>query len=550
MFTRQQLRELATPASFSRGQAYFEEGAVGRIRYREQDNFYSAIVSGSADYGVELSLAEDENAPDFFCDCPYNYEGICKHAVALGLAVLARNDDAMAQPPAPLKKPKQPPAPAAKQVAAPAGPSAAELERAIKEVSKPDKLKFLEQHLRQQPALASAFVLHFYDSPSPTDPLDADAALPPLHTLREELRLALTRLRFDQDNLFSADGSPLPVNSYYIQRPALLEQAIGIVYVVLRPVAAAVCGALAAARLAEGLRRLQGAWAGVQATMRPAADVFWLFSGSYAYTISQSWLTLLRETGVLELLAETPFEAGEAGRCVPGLVRPVLESTPPTPRWTTPKYAPYAPPVDASGGMQLLLAAAANPSLAPLLWPVLQPHEPRLSQSLRLQLAAGLRDWQTWTTLALAEGQLVPATAQRLLRFYLDRADRPALLRAANTLLGYQKEVVGAFVLMYVKATEDRPLYVKALTLRALQEQEFADFDELSGLWEPEERQRFVAQVLGKQKQSFRPLFCARVLAAEHRAPEILALALKLDWHPRPYAHPTRTDQANLLDLE
>ena len=170
MFSRQELKNMATPASFSRGQAYFEEGAVGRIRHRAEDNFYSAIVSGTADYGVELNLAEDENDPDFFCDCPYDYEGIYKHAVALGLAVLEKIEtkapyveaDAKhaAKSVAATKAAAKPAPPTTPATAAPPV-SASELEAALRDVPKPEQLKFLALHLRQNPTLARAFLTQF-----------------------------------------------------------------------------------------------------------------------------------------------------------------------------------------------------------------------------------------------------------------------------------------------------------------------------------------------------------------------------------------------------
>ncbi|SMB87728.1 hypothetical protein SAMN00120144_1403 [Hymenobacter roseosalivarius DSM 11622] len=75
-------------------------------------------------------------------------------------------------------------------------------------------------------------------------------------------------------------------------------------------------------------------------------------------------------------------------------------------------------------------------------------------------------------------------------------------------------------------------LYVKALTQRAEASQEFADFEELAGLWTAKERAASVKQVLETRKARFSPLF--RALAAENRPADILSLALQLDWHPWP----------------
>ena len=84
MFTREYLQSLATAIVFGRGKACFQSGSVGRIT-REGDKF-TAKVRGSYLYKAQLTLRP--NGAKLQCNCPYEFEGICKHAVALGLAVL------------------------------------------------------------------------------------------------------------------------------------------------------------------------------------------------------------------------------------------------------------------------------------------------------------------------------------------------------------------------------------------------------------------------------------------------------------------------------
>lgn len=84
MFTREYLQALAAASVYSQGQEYFRAGSVGRI-IREGDKF-TAKVQGSYPYKVQLTLKAD--GAKLECNCPYEFEGSCKHAVALGLAVL------------------------------------------------------------------------------------------------------------------------------------------------------------------------------------------------------------------------------------------------------------------------------------------------------------------------------------------------------------------------------------------------------------------------------------------------------------------------------
>ncbi|MFG2226339.1 SWIM zinc finger domain-containing protein [Streptomyces sp. NPDC048644] len=82
------LRALAGPRSFERGRGYLDAVTAMEVG----DGWITATVHGTTAYAVELSLG----GPDGLggeCDCPYGVEGnFCKHLVALGLTVLARED--------------------------------------------------------------------------------------------------------------------------------------------------------------------------------------------------------------------------------------------------------------------------------------------------------------------------------------------------------------------------------------------------------------------------------------------------------------------------
>ncbi len=79
------LQELATHSSYQRGEAYYKRGAV-RSLTREHDRF-TATVRGTYQYQITITT-ESKDLPRFFCTCPYDWGGICKHAVAAGLAII------------------------------------------------------------------------------------------------------------------------------------------------------------------------------------------------------------------------------------------------------------------------------------------------------------------------------------------------------------------------------------------------------------------------------------------------------------------------------
>ncbi|MFD9599849.1 SWIM zinc finger domain-containing protein [Streptomyces sp. NPDC059970] len=84
-FDKNDLRALAGPRSFERGQGYVD--AVTAVEVG--DSWITATVHGTDAYAVELSLGGPGRLGGE-CDCPYGMEGnFCKHLVALGLTALA-----------------------------------------------------------------------------------------------------------------------------------------------------------------------------------------------------------------------------------------------------------------------------------------------------------------------------------------------------------------------------------------------------------------------------------------------------------------------------
>ncbi len=83
-FTIDDIEELATSRSFERGEDYFLSGEVSKIV--KKGNLFEGIVYGSRKYKVSLNITT--NQLNFKCNCPYDFGGICKHEVALALAIL------------------------------------------------------------------------------------------------------------------------------------------------------------------------------------------------------------------------------------------------------------------------------------------------------------------------------------------------------------------------------------------------------------------------------------------------------------------------------
>jgi len=81
------IREQSTAKSFQRGEAYYHEDSVMSLFLRGQN--LEAKVAGSehSGYRVTVELA-DNYITSVYCTCPYDYDGWCKHIVAVLLAYL------------------------------------------------------------------------------------------------------------------------------------------------------------------------------------------------------------------------------------------------------------------------------------------------------------------------------------------------------------------------------------------------------------------------------------------------------------------------------
>ncbi|MEM7375002.1 MAG: SWIM zinc finger family protein [Bacteroidota bacterium] len=76
------LRQLATSQSFQRGEDYFESGLVSKLIKKGHE--YEGEVEGSRKYRQHINT---KNGFEGSCTCPYDFGGICKHLVAVGLAI-------------------------------------------------------------------------------------------------------------------------------------------------------------------------------------------------------------------------------------------------------------------------------------------------------------------------------------------------------------------------------------------------------------------------------------------------------------------------------
>jgi len=94
-FTFEDFSERIDPIIFSRGYDYWEQGRVVELEPTGEETWF-ARVEGTESYLVNLGL-EDDGSVFYDCTCPYDAGPVCKHVVAVLLAITdgtrERNED-------------------------------------------------------------------------------------------------------------------------------------------------------------------------------------------------------------------------------------------------------------------------------------------------------------------------------------------------------------------------------------------------------------------------------------------------------------------------
>lgn len=140
-----QLEQTVDPVIFERGLAYYKAGSVVDL-HEDNTGQWDASVLGSEEYFTSVVL-EGSEVVEAECDCPYDWGRVCKHMVAVLLAVRERIQ-INASKPKPKKKPR--------------AKSLAQIVKAIKnDITVEDLLEFIQIHGKKDKDLKNAFVLHF-----------------------------------------------------------------------------------------------------------------------------------------------------------------------------------------------------------------------------------------------------------------------------------------------------------------------------------------------------------------------------------------------------
>ncbi|OGX87653.1 hypothetical protein BEN47_00340 [Hymenobacter lapidarius] len=496
MFTRQTLRRLASDKVFDRGQDLYEAGAVKKLE-RPGPTRFLARVKGTYSYNTMAWLASGD--VEFSCDCPYDFEGICKHCVALGLAILDKYGASL-------------PAAAAAETAA-ANAHAPALAAAWADRPEADKLRFLHQALAKSDDLARQF-LAFGAASVPTAAPAVTTAADLLDTLAERLTDTLSALVFDEDFWEQSQAYDA-----YDESDSLYTAGLEEISTELELFVRELLGLARAGQLVLALRYWATASLAIFQVEEPALDDFGIF-GDYGTDVLERWETDLQAAGWPQVLLAAVLPPTELAAALRWLGEYLAS---PPGQWTNFE----------GSWLPLLLAFAADASAAPQLADALQNAKlsPEARTRLTLQTARTLPDEAAW---AAAAATLLPTdatVAQQLLYFYHSKGEGAARLRTAEKAFATWPDRFGGFVLDIFTPETAPALYRAALRHRALANHSLPDFALLGPLLSAAEVAGFVQAAVDRARASHHGVaFAADLLAQQADTNSLRKFVLGLEW--------------------
>ena len=509
MLTTATLRALANTSSYTKGLTYHRQNAVGKIT--QSGRIFAARVTGSYNYRVTLDLADD-TAPEFTCSCPYNFDGICKHAVALGVAVINQFD--LTKLPAPLPT----------------------LTEAWGQASAALKEDFLLRLLHRDAATARAFAQAVVKAAT-----DSRKTQKGGKQTATDLAEALAAMRFDESLADEIDDQPDDYDdedegyddyeSDYDQDRLDQMRAVAEEHVaaVLRPAAERLTTRLRAGHVAATLAEWHATITALDTVEEPEYDEFDLFADDYPEHLVLTWQQELAAAGWLAVLSTSALPTTER-KTVQVWLTQVLSANAPEPE-----------PEVAAGWQAVLLAlAATEEKLAAQLPALLKkaawlPAEARAAVLLRV--ARTTHDDSLWATTAEPLADTDAAVATQLLHFYRNANDKENHRRAAARALAAFPAQFHAYILEHFSPTHADGLHLDALRYRCRTTASLADYDELAAQLTAPQLRKF-ADDLSRERNNTdaHARFVGEILNRQRRPDDLLAYLLRLDWFALPDA--------------
>lgn len=485
------LIDLANQKSFDRGEDYYENGYVKNIVKR--GDVYEGIVLGSEKYKVTLDMSYD--MPDFECSCPYDFGGICKHAVAFGLAVI--NEEF---------KDKVVSVPNANQIL----PD--KFKACYENADTQKKLDFLKQILDKDTDLQS----QFSEFVSKLDDEPANISLVDIETVKEEVFDALTSIDFN--DIFESHD---PYSYGYYDDEGYIDEAYDAITEELGNFTDKAVSFLKKGNLTDGLRILTGMYEGIQNLPEIDDCDYDIFGDSYDREVFEQLKNEFKKAfDIFETTIKSEQQAKEAVD--------LLFS-----RYTLKQGVEVGKEneiffYDLKVFERVLIALIINQQMADYVQEQIKKNNLGKSPSIAyvmMKIAETSGDEKRWIENAEKYAEFEPTLARQLMEKYKKNNKSDDFNRMAEMAFKKWPDVFALCLIENLDKESKKTLYVKALKQYVPQKRSKTHYLMLREYISPEERIKFV----DKQKDNYDMRFYINLLEIEKRYEDILHIAKTKD---------------------
>jgi hypothetical protein len=502
MFTKKDVQQLANSTSYQRGQSYFNSGSVKKLK--RNGNVFEAKVHGSEKYDVSLTLDKKENIEDYDCDCPYNYDGACKHVVAVGLAVLDQTaigkikiDIAKTVVFEEIKTPKL------------------TFTEGFEKSDDSQKIAFLAQLLQKDISLQQSFVQFIISLQQPIiQPVNVSA----IDQISTEVYEALSDLSFDEDTLSEYSDDDDDYNDYY-DEGYNEDSAETMVEEVLEPYKNRIELYLNEGRLLDAFTIWLGVYEGILAAIAPEEDEYDMV-GDYVEFNTSIWTALTQDS--IGLLTKRPYISKTICQVIDLLIERYE-------RFEVDEYSEDAHFYDLKDFEKVLIALVNDKETAAYLKQQFEAKKlidiPTLY--VVLHVATVLNDTDYWVKISEDYAQFDVKIANELLIHYVTYTQIDAFKKTAKRLFVFHKDAIDDLIISTLKQPDAPELYVDALKNYTIRKSSIKHYQQLQPYLSDEDRQLFVDQ----RKNRYNDIFYIELLEIEKRYNDILAyLNNKFNW--------------------
>ena len=508
LFSKNQLKAQANQSSFERGLNYYNTGSVKNVIRR--GNVFEGKVKGSSLYKVKLE--EEGNECVFECSCPYDYDGICKHAVALGLAVIDKKyteEKSTAIIDVPTNVNDQP---------------ADELFLTyFSKVDQASKNDFLLALLSRNADLRAQF-LHFLYSQVPTASATSSfspgkpVAVQPSQinpdTVRDEVFMLLSSMDFDE----------LDYDTYGRQYDRYVEEwehgqdiAADMIREALLPYTQKAIAFVQKGDVVNGFLLMSGIFEAINRLTEPASDDLCIFDGSdyreEVLTHFEEQLVSLNDALKLVILSEMTVK-----QVFDLLVERALKMNAEYDEEFVEEY-----PLNGLAAFEsFLLHLLTSATLADHLFDLLTKHRLLDKETVFVvfRIAELTHNDQLWLATAETFFDSVPQVANLLLEKFYTKGDWTNFIRIAKNAMTKRPQEFDQYLLNTLPKDLNPALYLSALESLTQRTKSLPHYLELRDHWTQEQRASFIK----KQYNQYSHLFYVQLLAAEKKHKEILEL--------------------------